>query len=330
MNRESKPHSDPLLELLREHLERQEGSLEIEPLATRIIRLSRSQEVRPLRRLSVQGRVKPRSVWVVWALGMVSLLVSVSVLGWLVFNPSNQVQAEQAIRQAEELFQLPLERSYLVEVRPENGNAVEEHPLPIRKMRLWAAGDKFRVEVTGGNFRWAWGRQSDGTVWIAWYPHRGLRIAPDEQGPALRWACELFSLRPEALLSHILAHCRLREDFDARKSHRRIIYAEPRPWSRQTWLRRAIVELDPESKAVLKLTLTRVHKHSAATSMVTFTLIEVRPVEHLRYELEGNLTDPFQILDRHFQPDRRRRILSRLVGPNVDAWFLSKQSKASG
>ena len=96
------------------------------------------------------------------------------------------------------------------------------------------------------------------------------------------------------------------------------------------WLRKAIVELDAESKAVLKLTLTCIHKNDGSTSVVTFTLMEVRPVEHSRYELEGNLTEPFQIYDRHCEPDRRRKILSRLVGPNVDAWLLPPESKASG
>jgi len=323
MSHPENSHSDRLMELLRDHLERQERSLEVTGLAVRIL-AAVQRNTREGSNLHAAFK-RPR-IWLVWTLGVGSLVLSACLLIWLVFMPSAEVQAEQAIRQAEEVFQLPLERHYLVEVRPENESGGEQ-TIPMRTMQMWATGDKFRTEVTRGSFRWVWGRDADGTVWVTWHSQRGLRIAPDEQGPALRWACELFSLRPEALLSHILAHCRLREDDSARRLHRRIIYAEPKPWSRQIWLRRAVVELDAETKSVLKLTLTRINKSDGSTAVVTFTLVDVRPVEHRRYELEGNLVEPFQIYDRHYEPDRRSKILSRLVGPNVDAWLLPEKAR---
>ena len=188
-------------------------------------------------------------------------------------------------------------------------------------MRVWATADKFRVEMNRGNFRWAWGRDADGTVWLTSNPQRGVRIAPDEQGPALRWSCELFGLRSESLLSHILAHCRLKEDSRPGSNHPRVICAEPRSSSRQTWLRSAILELDSETRAIRKLTLKRQNRDGAGTSTVSFTLIDTRPVEDARYLLEGHLTKTSQVFDRDFEPERRREILARWVGQSVDTWL---------
>jgi hypothetical protein len=238
----------------------------------------------------------------------------------ILLMPSAELRAEQAVREAEAALRLPVERCYLVEVRPD-GDAATEEPLPTRTMRVWAAADKFRVEMTRGNFRWAWGRDADGTVWLTSNPQRGVRIAPEEQGPALIWSCELFGLRPETLLSHILVHCRLKEDSRPGSNYPRVVRAEPRPGNRQTWLRSAVLELDPETKAIRKFILNRQNQDGAGTSTVTFTLIDTRPVEDARYRLEGNLTEPFQVYDRDFEPARRREILTRWVGPNADAWL---------
>jgi hypothetical protein len=92
-------------------------------------------------------------------------------------------------------------------------------------------------------------------------------------------------------------------------------------------LRSAILELDAETKAVRKLTLKRANKADGGATIVTFTLIDTRPVDHARYGLEGNLVKPFQIYDRDFQPDRRREILARWVGPHVDAWLKPAPKK---
>jgi hypothetical protein len=169
--------------------------------------------------------------------------------------------------------------------------------------------------------RWSWGRDADGVIWLTSNPQRGLRIAPDEQGPGLLWMAELYGLRPETLLSQILAHCRLHEDARTGSNVARVIHAEPRVSARQVWLRSVTLELDSETKAVRKLTLKRANK-SGNTTIVTFTLIDTRPVEHARYGLDGNLVEPFQIYDRDFQPGRRREILARWLGLNVDAWIL--------
>jgi hypothetical protein len=313
MSHPERPIDDPLLRVLRAHLERQEQTLDVEPLAARLLGRQASdprlEPARPLKR-----------PWAKWSLGLGTVGIAAALLLVVFLMPSAEVRAEQAIRQAEEALRLPVERCYLVEVRPDDDGLGEE-VLPTRTMRVWAAEDKFRVEMTRGNFRWSWGRDTDGVVWLTSNPRRGLRIAPEEQGPGLLWMAELYGLRPETLLSQILAHCRLREDARPGSNYPRVIHAEPRATARQVWLRSATLELDAETKAVRKLTLKRANKADGGTTTVTFTLIDTRPVEHARYGLEGNLVDPFQIYDRDFQPERRREILARWVGPHVDAWL---------
>jgi hypothetical protein len=313
MSHLERPANDPLLRVLRVHLEQQERSLDVEPLATRILgeqaAQTRLEPVRPSKR-----------TWAKWGLGLGTLGIAAALLQAVFLTPSVEVRAEQAVRQAADALRLPVERCYLVEVRPD-GDGMAEEVLPTRTMRVWAAEDKFRVEMARGNLRWSWGRDADGVVWFTSNPHRGLRIAPDEQGPGLLWMAELYGLRPKTLLSQILAHCRLREDPRPGSHYPRVIHAEPRATARQGWLRSATLELDAETKGVRRLTLKRANKADGGTTTVTFTLIDTRPVEHARYGLEGNLVEPFQIYDRDFQPERRREILARWVGPRVDAWL---------
>ena len=317
MSHPERPPDDPLLRVLHDHLDKQERAIDAEPLAARILANRQTQlEHEPCQ---VRSHRPMKRYWPVWAIGIGSLAAA-AVLLMVFLNPSAELRAEQAVREAEKALRLPVERCYLAEVRPD-GDGVAEEVLPTRTMRVWAAGDKFRVEMTKGKFRWSWGRDADGTVWLTANPQRGLRIAPDEQGPALLWACELFGLRPESLLSHILAHCHLREESRPGSNFPRVIHAEPRAGARQVWLRSAILELDAETNAVRKLTLKRVNKIDGSNSTVTFTLIDTRPVDNARYQLEGNLVEPFQIFDRDFEPARRREVLSRWVGPNVDGWL---------
>lgn len=319
MSHPERPTDDPLLRVLRDHLDRQEQAVDVGPLAARILgrqgTASRPEPVRLARR-----------PWAKWGLGLGTAGIAAAVLLVVFLMPSAEVRAEHAIREAEAALRLPVERCYLVEVRPD-GDGVGEDVLPTRTMRVWAAEDKFRVEMTRGNFRWSWGRDADGVVWLTSNPQRGLRIAPDEQGPGLLWMAELYGLRPETLLSQILAHCRLREDPRPGANYPRVIHAEPRAAARQVWLRSATLELDAETKAVRRLTLKRANKADGGTTTVTFTLIDTRPVEHARYGLEGNLVEPFQIYDLNIQPERRREILARWVGQHVDAWLKPAAKK---
>jgi hypothetical protein len=318
---------DPLLRVLGKHFEQQEAGLNVDSLHARILANCYSGTCSDNVVESMRSASEPERRWPAWIVGVGSVAIAASLLLAFLVMPSSELRAEQAIRQAEEALRLPVERCYLVEVRPDGDNLAEE-VLLTRTMRVWAAEDKFRVEMTRGNLRWSWGRDADGVIWLTANPQRGVRIAPEEQGRGIVWMAELYKLRPETLLSHILAHCRFREDPRPVSNYPRVIHAEPRAGARQVWLRSATLELDAETKVVRKLKLKRANKADGGTTTVTFTLIDTRPVEHARYELEGNLVDPFQIYDHDFEPTRRREILARWVGPHVDAWLKPVPKKS--
>jgi hypothetical protein len=313
------------MRLLRDHLEKQEKRLDVEALQARILAKCNPVQVpdEPSKSLAVTRRCRRK--WPAWVLGVATTAVAATLLLVLVLVPSAEVRAEQAVREAEAALQLPIERCYLVEVQ-RNGPELPEEPLPTRTVKVWTTGNRFCVEVTRGNFHWFWGRDQDGSVWLVSSPHRGLRIAPEEQGPALLWACDLYGLRPETVLQEILARCRLQEDRDEKPCYRRVIRAEPRRWARQHWLRFAVLELDAETKAIHKLSLTRMVEGKGTTT-TTFTLIETRAADEARFRLEGHLRDLYQVYDREYNPAKRREILGRWVGPKIDHWLVAAPPK---
>ena len=322
MNQPEKPDEDPLLSLLHSHLKQQEQALDVDLLENRIKnRITYIRNPNPEPHQQNTGRW--RQNWATWTIGIGSFTLAASVLFLLVFAPSSELRAEQTIRQAEKALRLPVERCYLVEVHL-LGGVMSEEILPARTLRVWATEDKFRVEMNRANFRLTWGRDSDGVVWLTANPQRGLRIAPEELGPGLTRMAEIYGLRTETLLSHILSACKLRQEARQGPNYPILIHAQPRAKNRQGWLRGAVIEIDAETKAIRKLTLRRANRSDDGYSIVNFTLIETRPVNHGQYCLEGNLTEPFQIYDWDFEPDRRREILSRWTDRRVDAWLKAK------
>jgi hypothetical protein len=314
-------HDDPVLRAVGEHIARTERHIDPGPLSGRILANSKATH-------RSDWFLNPGGTMARWGLGLGMAGIAATILLAFLLVPSAEARSESAIREAAEHLRLPLERCYLAEVRPE-GEAPADDTLPTRSMKVVAADNQFRVEVTRGIIRWSWGRESDGTVWITSGPHRGLRIGTDEQGPGLSWVAELYSLRPETLLTQMLGNCRLREDPRQAANHPRVIHAEPRLMARHAWLRSADVELDAETKAVRKLTLRRTGRRGDGIVVVSFTLIESRPVEHAKFRLEGNLSEPFQIFDKDHHPDRRREILTRWLGPQAEHWLKSSPAKHS-
>lgn len=299
---------DPLLRALREHIEKQEREQPVAPVAARVLaEVPNAEPARP--------STSPRK-WRALGVGTGALAVAAAVL-LFVFLPAPEARAEQAVRDAEAALKLPVERCYLVEVQRDG--AGPDEAIPPRTVRVWTAGDRFRVEVSRGPLRFVWGRDTDGAVWFVGNPQRGIRLAPDEQGPGLQQACDLYGLQTETVLREMRAHCRLKEDPRASSTDPRVIRAEPKLGARLLGFRSAVAELDPETSAIRKLALTRAALGGTATT--TFTLIDTRPMDDVRYKLEGHLIEPYQVFDRDTDPGRRRDILARWLGAQTDRWL---------
>jgi hypothetical protein len=306
--------NDSLSRLLREHIQRQEHDIDVAPVHARIRASARSPATQPAVR---RGRLRIlRRHWRACAVGLsaAAMVVLAFIIGTWV-TPT-YASAEALLREAQRGLSLPVDRCYLAEVRQDN--AAPDDPLPARSVRIWTTGDRFRVEITRGQRKWAWGRDDAGAVWIAAGPQRGCRIAPDEIGPALQRSCDLYGLQPDTLLNEVLGNCQLQEEKTDRSGLVRTIHATPRGMAARGRLRGATIELDVESKAIRRLSWTR--SGTGGTVTCTFTLVDTRPADERLYRLEGHLSEPFEVYDREFEPQKRKEMLEHWGGLTADRW----------
>jgi len=313
--------NNSLSRLLREHIEHQEQIVDVAPALARIRASARS--------LATQAGLRPRRLhvlrdhWRACAVGLsAAAMVAIAFIIGTWVRPT-YASAEVALREAQRGLSLPVDRCYLVEVRQDN--VPSEDPMPARSVRIWTTGDRFRVEITRGQRGWAWGKDDLGAVWIAAGPHRGCRIAPDEVGPALQRACDVYGLQPDTLLNEVLGYCQLQEDKADRAGLVRTIHATPRGIANRRWLKSATIDLDVETKAIRRLVLTRAA--TGGTVTCTLTLVDTRPADETLYRLEGHLSEPFEVYDRDFEPQKRQELLERWVGLKADRWILSTTAK---
>jgi hypothetical protein len=246
--------------------------------------------------------------------------VAAAVLFVLLLAPSPEVRADQTLREAEQALLLPVERGYVVEVRRAKDDP--DDTLSTRRMRVWTHGDRFRVEVDQDNDRWSWGRDLDGSVWVVVTPQRGLKINPDEIGPALQRLCDRYGLQPKTLLNDMLTGADLNQRPGDPNRKTVIVRGQFRTGFHRQWLESTELELDATTKVIQKFTVNRAGPGGEQETL-TFTLNDTRPLDESLYRLEGNLTPPFEVLDRDSRPGRRRMILGTRLGGGNHRWLIT-------
>lgn len=251
-----------------------------------------------------------------WMAAMAVIVLIGFVAGRLEFNVA--ADAAMVVRTAIERHAEPIERVYLVQVERDMEDATEV--ASPREVRVVTQGDRFYVEVHRGERRWAWGRGADGAVWIAIAPKIGLLIEDDEMGARLQRMSDIYSLNLESLLEDVLRYCRL-EHSERGGTH--VITATPvRPWRRA--LRQATIEIDKETKAVRRLVMEReTPQHGISTS--SFTLVDARLSDESKYSIEGHMEEPFLVLSREMQPQRRRQVLTNWFGESAEHWIATEE-----
>jgi hypothetical protein len=85
----------------------------------------------------------------------------------------------------------------------------------------------------------------------------------------------------------------------------------PKPGRRKI-LREAILEVDPSTKVLNRLELTR--NFAGRTITTRFHLEETRELDDSQYQLEGHLETPYLINANDVDTQMRRQILLRLFG----------------
>jgi len=324
MNDKPRDADDPIDDLVRQYMELQAKRERCEPLVERVLGTMERTDAdepqsRPVRApTSTRGqRVWARSLWFAAAAATVLLAFVVGRWG----SPAH-AEASVLVRAALATHTGPVERCYTVTV--ERDAEIQEEQPQFRDVRIWTQGDRFWVDVRGQR-AWKWGRSSSGAIWIALRRHRALEIEADEIGPPLQQIADLYSLHLETLLENVLNHFELEHLENGSFTH--VITARPRGWA-SGYIREAVIEVDKETKAVKRLELQRSYPRRG-DSQITFTLVDARTPDDSRYEPTGHLDEPFRILTRDLDPDKRRDVLTSWFGPQAARWLVESPSSST-
>ncbi|MDX1968829.1 MAG: hypothetical protein SFV23_16765 [Planctomycetaceae bacterium] len=262
----------------------------------------------------------PRVTGRLWqSLGGVAVVAAV-VVAFVMGRWENNALANAAtvVQAAMETHAEAVERIYIVQT--ERSAAGEAGFHPPRDVRVATQGDRFYVEMSRGERRWFWGLDAQGAIWLTLGPRRAIVVDPDECGVPLQYISNLYTLNLESLLQNFLKHCTLTNDDGPGVTHS--ITATPRRRWHGGGLRKATIEVDRETKAVRRLTIEReIPQHGAST--VTFTLVDSRTPDESKYRPEGHLIEPFRLLTRDTQPDKRRELITNWFGPAAERWIVS-------
>lgn len=257
--------------------------------------------------------------WLRTVCGMVAAaILAFLVFGW--FFPSEQAVfagADRVVEAAMQTHSEPIERVYIVQL--ERGeDPLQAVDLP-RDVRVSTQGDRFWVSMNGKR-QWAWGRDSQGAVWMTLGTDRAVIVGPEEIGLPLRYIGDLYTLNLETMLKSFLKYCRL--DRTLSPGGADIITATTRPLWKGRPLKRAIIEVDRESKAIRKLVLERQFPNQELC-VITFTLVESRIAVDSMYGPQGHLTEPYRIHTQSSDIRERYQMVLDWFGPNSERWIVA-------
>jgi hypothetical protein len=320
----------PIDALVRGHLLRQADAVDAAAILARVLPDVKRARERRADPPPAPRRSRSRALWRSTALAATAAAALLLAFLFGRFAGPARASAESLVRESRDAHALPVDRCYLVQSTPEPGAPFRFPRLAQpRETRLWTRGDRFYLESVGPDRpgplgrlarRWAWGRDEQGRVWLALPGDRGLRYDADENGDepaAVRLACDVCSLQPATLFDEVLARFELRREDDGDPATHRI-RAEPKPGAPPCpWLRSAVLEIEAESRALRRLTLHRT-RAGQPLAVVTFTLVETRPVDDDLYTLEGHLNPGVKPYSASYKPLLRARLLApllRLPGP---------------
>ncbi|MGE3805321.1 MAG: hypothetical protein AB7K24_11670, partial [Gemmataceae bacterium] len=255
---------------------------------------------------------RSRQPWRHWR--SVAAVIFVAVLAGTLYIGSAQATNEAVVRAALEKHKQPVDHCYEVEHIRTSGAVQPRWPLRTlaRQSKLWTRGDRFWIESQTrlGLRQWSWGRDQQGRLWLTLTPQRGIRFEAGETPEYLALVCDVYSMNVETLLTEVLADFQLQRLPGPEGVY--LIQAELEPGHTHPTLRSARLEIDAESNVLRQVELERVFRNYRIAT--TFTLRETETIDVAKYELEGHLREPHQILSREFQPERRRGLALALFG----------------
>ena len=239
---------------------------------------------------------------------------------WLLRPGPALASAESLVREAKQVHRLPLDRCYLVEFKRDSALFDECSPMTsqVQVTRTWTRGDQFWVESANPELRRAWGREKSNRVWLAFGPHRAVRLEPDEVPRWLGLYYSLCGIQLEQLLGEVLRDFDLERETPAGdvRPATQVIRARLKPGRSHPRIRSAVLELDVETRVLRRMVIERTTKGQPFAT-VTYTLVETRTLDDGKFQLEGHLTPPYKVYTHDVEPERRRELLTRVVRPEL-------------
>lgn len=311
----SAPESEHELDLLvQAHLERQAAKIDPRPVYERIIATRKATAAATVPNGS--DRKGGYSHWprrLGWGTAAAAAVL-LAFLGGLQLGPM-RASAKTLVQEAQAAHCLPLDRCYLVEIRKESALLDDRNPLTAqaRVIRVWTRGDRLWIESVNPQRRWAWGRDENGSVWMAFGPHRAIRFERQEVPRWLGLGCDIFAMQVETLLNEVLRDFHLQRTTDeAGMPASQVVTATLKPGREHPNLRQARIEIDAETKVIRRLVLHRTRLGQPFATL-TYTLVETQPQDDSKYVLEGHLSAPFEVYTPTTNPQKCRETL--------DGWF---------
>ncbi len=207
----------------------------------------------------------------------------------------------------------------------------------VRLTRVWTRGDRFYVESVWPEERWAWGRDEANRFWIALGEHTAVRLEADEVPYGLNVYCDLHSLNIEQWLGEVLDWFEINRETSESPGTIRVRVkarqATPRPdaFARvgaykhpYPMVQSADLEIDAETRVVRRMVVRRVW-NGEPFATVTYSLAETDARDSADYRLEGHLLEPSEVFTRDHEPERRRELLARWLGPRATRWLWPRE-----
>ncbi|CAN5698257.1 hypothetical protein BH23PLA1_BH23PLA1_20090 [soil metagenome] len=276
-------------QLVRSHLDREAGLLDLTRLQTRI-RASR-QTSEP---------TGPRSRSLVWALVAASIVIG-AFLGGRYLGPA-EASASTLLRNVRATHSGEIDRCYRVHYAPDprywDRSKVIEGP---SESVLWTRGDRFRSDcsIGAGAIELTIGREADGTLWVSPSRDKGIRFEDSNLPEEVSALVAINALTVPALVDDVLSDFDLRAEGPSSraKTATSVVWARPKPGHSHPLISSALLEIDSRSETLLHLVLW-ISREGRPNGTVTYTYLEQSEQADQFYHLEAAL-DPGAEIEIH-------------------------------
>jgi outer membrane lipoprotein-sorting protein len=244
-----------------------------------------------------------------WGLALAACLIAAVGLGeWFTFS-ATPASAYSLVESAHNVLRKSRDRSYQVEIAFPKGWLTKSSFVHSDNLKfLCTRGDRFRFEMSRGDEELIWGQDKAQRTWFVMNGNQGLLFEPKELPQTVAATLSYLSVDFERLSLDILENFDLVTEDPEPGSNRDIVtvLATARPAAKSQHFHSARLEIDPKSKVVRKMELSRIVKKDEKAVM-TFTLLNEDPQPDASYTLEGNLPPGATILGKDKARDRGRQ-----------------------